>query len=514
MRRTDFRSFAGLVSHASLIAALPASIGFAMLACPTPAAARGTPDSFADLAAASLPAVVNISSTETLKPGDDGDDDDDQGGDQGGGQSQTPSLDQLFKDYLQHQLQQNGGGGNDQGQGDDNTPRKAESLGSGFVIDPAGIIVTNNHVIAGADEVTVTLQDNTTLKAQVIGTDDKMDLAVLRVHPVRPLPALKFGDSDKERVGDWVMAIGNPYGLGGTVTAGIVSASGRDINQGPYDDFIQTDAAINRGNSGGPLFNMQGEVIGINTEIYSPSGGSIGLGFSIPSNLAREVVEQLREHGKVDRGWLGVNIQDVTPDIAAAVGLPEASGAMVAGVDPGGPAADAKLRSGDIILKFDNQDVKDMRALPRLVAATGVGKTVAISVWRDGRLQTFEAVLRELPDDNVKLAAAAPPPAPPDPSVALVGLGLKIAPLSQDLRGKYMISDDQKGVVVTSVTGDGLADQRGLKVGEVIVEVQQEPVNSPQDVENKLAAARAEKRKSVLILVQGEDGLRWVPVPA
>jgi len=298
------------------------------------------------------------------------------------------------------------------------------------------------------------------------------------------------------------------------VTAGIVSASGRDINQGPYDDFIQTDAAINRGNSGGPLFNMQGEVIGINTEIYSPSGGSIGLGFSIPSNLAREVVEQLREHGKVDRGWLGVNIQDVTPDIAAAVGLPEASGAMVAGVDPGGPAADAKLRSGDIILKFDNQDVKDMRALPRLVAATGVGKTVAISVWRDGRLQTFEAVLRELPDDNVKLAAAAPPPAPPDPSVALVGLGLKIAPLSQDLRGKYMISDDQKGVVVTSVTGDGLADQRGLKVGEVIVEVQQEPVNSPQDVENKLAAARAEKRKSVLILVQGEDGLRWVPVPA
>jgi len=518
MRGTKLRSLAGLASHASLIAALRASLSVAMLSyaavlsSASTAYARGTPDSFADLAAAELPAVVNISSTETLKPGDTGDDDDDQDQDQ----SQTPSLDQLFKDYLQHQLEQNGQSqGNSGQQGEDNTPRKAESVGSGFVIDPSGIIVTNNHVIAGADQVTVTLQDNTTLKAEVIGTDDKMDLAVLRVRPTKPLPSLKFGDSDKERVGDWVMAVGNPYALGGTVTAGIVSAIGRDINQGPYDDFIQTDAAINRGNSGGPLFNMAGEVVGINTEIYSPSGGSIGLGFSIPSNLAREIVEQLREHGKVERGWLGVNIQDVTPDIAAAVGLPEASGAMVAGVDAGGPAAFAHVHSGDIILKFDNQDVKDERALPRLVAATGVGKTVAITVWRDGKLQTLEAVLRELPDDSVKLAAATPPPpAPPDPSVALAGLGLKIAPLSQNLRGKYMISDDQKGVVVTDITGDGLADQRGLKVGEVIVEVQQEPVNSPKDVEEKLAAARKENRKSVLILVQGEDGLRWVPVPA
>jgi len=328
------------------------------------------------------------------------------------------------------------------------------------------------------------------------------------------LPALKFGDSDKERVGDWVMAVGNPYALGGTVTAGIVSATGRDIDQGPYDDFIQTDAPINRGNSGGPLFNMAGEVIGINTAIYSPSGGSIGLGFSIPSNLARQIVAQLQDFGKVKRGWLGVKIQEVTPDIADAVGLPDASGAMVAGMDDDGPAAAAHLRNGDIILKFDNQDVKDMRTLPRLVASTEVGKTVAITVWRDGKLQNFDAVLRELPDDTVKLASAAPVAPVIDPSVALAGLGVKIAPLSDDLRGKYMLSTDQRGVVVTAVTGDGLADQRGLKVGEVIVEVQQEPVNSPKDVQQKLADARKDKRKSVLILVQGQDGLRWVPVPA
>ncbi len=473
---------------------------------PVPKAfARGTPDSFADLAAAALPSVVNISATETLKAGQSVDDDDSDG------QSQSPSLDQMFKDYLQKQLQQNQQGSQGGSQQQDTTPRKAESLGSGFIIDPSGIIVTNNHVVAGADEVTVTLQDNTTLPAVVLGTDARMDLAVLKVKPAKPLPALKFGDSDKERVGDWVMAIGNPYGLGGTVTSGIVSAEGRDINQGPYDDFIQTDAPINKGNSGGPLFNMQGEVIGINSAIYSPSGGSVGLGFSIPSNMARQVVAQLREYGKAKRGWLGVKIQEVTQDIADSVGLATPSGAMVASVDAGGPAALAHLHSGDIILKFDNQDVKDERTFPRLVAATDVGKMVALSVWRDGKEQTLEAVLRPLPDDTAVLAAVVKPAA--DPSVALAGLGLKISPMSDDLRGKYMLADDQKGVVVTNVTDDGLGDQRGLKVGEVIVELQQQPVNSPQDVQAGLAAARKANRKSVLILVQGDDGLRWVPVP-
>ena len=504
MRRT--RSIAGMVAYAALIATVPVSLAVPA-AYARGIAPAGAPDSFADLAASALPAVVNISSTETLKPGQVDDDDDDDGQDQ----NQPPSLDQMFKDYMQRQLQQQGGGG--PSGPDDNTPRKAESLGSGFVIDPSGIIVTNNHVIAGADEVTVTLQDNTILKAQVLGTDDRMDLAVLRVKSSKPLPALKFGDSDKERVGDWVMAIGNPYGLGGTVTAGIVSAAGRDINQGPYDDFIQTDAAINRGNSGGPLFNMAGEVIGINTAIYSPSGGSIGLGFSIPSNMAREVVEQLREYGKARRGWLGVKIQEVTPDIADSVGLPDATGAMIAGIDDGGPAQAAKMENGDIVLKFDNQDVKDMRTLPRLVAATDVGKTVAVVVWRDGKQQTLEAVLKALPDDNVKLASVVKPPAP-DASVALAGLGLKVAPITSDLRNKYMIAGDQKGVVVTNITGNGLADQRGLMVGEVIVEVQQQPVDSPQEVQNELANATKQNRKSVLMLIAGQDGLRWVPVPA
>ncbi len=513
MRLNPFRSLARAISYASLIAALPTNLGIATLGIATlsyagEASARGTPNSFADLAASALPAVVNISSTETLKPGQVAENDDDNGQ----GQDQTPSLDQMFKNYLQ-QLQQGKKQGDNQGAPP--TPRKEESLGSGFIIDPSGIIVTNNHVVAGADEVTVTLQDNTTLKAQVLGTDARMDLAVLRVKPAKPLPSLKFGDSGKARVGDWVMAIGNPYGLGGTVTAGIVSAEGRDINQGPYDDFIQTDAPINRGNSGGPLFNMAGEVIGINTAIYSPSGGSVGLGFSIPSNLARLVVDQLRDYGKAKRGWLGIKIQEVTPDIAESVGLPKASGAMIDGIDDGGPAQQAHLRNGDIILEFDNQTVKDMHSLPRLVAATEAGKHVAITVWRDGKLQHLQAVLRELPDSNVKLASAVKTAAPTtDPSVTLANVGIKIATLTNDLRDKYNIAATQKGVVVTNVTDNGAGDQHGLKAGQVIVEVQQAAVNSPKDVLDKLAAAGKENHKYVLILVQDQDGLRWVPIPA
>ncbi len=236
-----------------------------------------------------------------------------------------------------------------------------QSLGSGFIIDASGLVVTNNHVIDGADEITVTLQDNTSLKAKVLGRDETGDIALLQVKPDKPLPAVQFGDSDTSRVGDWVLAIGNPFGLGGTVTAGIVSARGRDIRQGPYDDFIQTDAAINRGNSGGPLFNMDGQVIGMNTAIYSPSGGSIGIGFSIPSNMVKTVVAQLKDFGHPRRGWLGVRIQQVTPDIAESLGLKDASGAMVAGVNDGGPADKAKIHNGDIILKFNGQDVKEMR---------------------------------------------------------------------------------------------------------------------------------------------------------
>jgi serine protease Do len=340
-------------------------------------------------------------------------------------------------------------------------------------------------------------------------------VAVLKVTPDKdhPLHALQFGDSDAARVGDWVLAIGNPFGLGGSVTAGIVSARGRDIRQGPYDDFIQTDAAINRGNSGGPLFDMNGTVIGINTAIYSPSGGSIGIGFSIPSNLAKNVVAQLRDYGKPRRGWLGVRIQQITPDIAESVGLHGTDGAMVAGVNDGGPADLAKIRNGDIILKFNNQDVKEMRNLPRIVAETPVGNVVPVVVWRDGKEQTLQATVAVMPDD-VQLASATPTAKAPDnQQVALAGLGLQVSPITPDLRDKFQLGADQKGVVITDVASDSAAAQRGLHPGDVIVEVQQEEVNTPADVQQRVDSIRKQNRRSVLMLVQGQNGLQWVPLP-
>ena len=464
-----------------------------------PAYARPAPDSFADLAAKLLPAVVNISSSTTVtaqnSPGF------------GPELPQFPPgspFEQLFRDFMERHKNR---------ESPQAPPRRMQSLGSGFIIDPKGIIVTNNHVIDGADEITVTLQDGTSLKASLVGRDTKTDLAVLRVKPDKPLPALAFGDSDKSRVGDWVLAIGNPFGLGGTVTAGIISARGRDIQQGPYDNFIQTDAPINRGNSGGPLFDMDGQVIGINTAIYSPSGGSIGIGFSIPSNLAKNVVEQLRDYGHPRRGWLGVKIQQVTPDIAESLGLKEPAGAMVASVDDSGPASKAHLRTGDIILKFDNQDIKEMRVLPRIVAETEINKTVPVTVWRDGKEQTLQVKVGELPDDQqTKLASTNPDkPVPPKP-LNLSSLGLKIAPITPDARDKYQIGQDQKGVVITDVGQGTAAAERGLKPGDVIVEVQQEEVATPAEVLDRVEKVRKSGRASVLFLVQSSDGLRWVPL--
>ena len=317
------------------------------------------------------------------------------------------------------------------------------------------------------------------------------------------------------RVGDWVLAIGNPFGLGGTVTAGIVSARSRDIRQGPYDDFIQTDAAINRGNSGGPLFNMDGQVIGINTAIFSPSGGSIGIGFSIPSNMAKTIVMQLKDFGHPRRGWLGVRIQQVTPELADSVGLKDTSGAMVAGVTDGGPAEKSKIRGGDIILKFDGQDVKDMHALPRIVAETDVGKQVKVVLWRDGKQGSVDAVLDEKPNDEKLASADAGKKAPDAPSASreLEGFGMKISPITADIKDRFQIGADQKGVVITDVTQGGVAAERGLKPGDVIVEVQQAEVVSPDDVMKKVEAQRAQDRKSVLMLIQGQDGVRYVPLP-
>jgi serine protease Do len=501
MRLLTFRSVRAATFAMAAVLALPTAIAT------SPAAyARGAPDSFADLAAKLLPGVVNISSSQTVTADK---------GDRPGVGPEIPQFppgspfEQFFRDFMERNHK--GGPNHDPAA----PPRKMQSLGSGFIIDATGIVVTNNHVIDDADEITVTLQDNTTLKATLIGRDLRTDIAVLKVASDKPLPSVSFGDSDASRVGDWVVAIGNPFGLGGTVTAGIVSARGRDINQGPYDNFIQTDAAINRGNSGGPLFNMDGEVIGINTAIYSPSGGSIGIGFSIPANLAKTVVAQLRDFGHARRGWLGVKIQQVTPDIAESLGLKDAGGALVAGVESDGPAEKGKIQNGDIILKFNNQDVKEMRNLPRIVAETDINKDVPVSVWRDGKAVALSVKVGELPEEQQQQLAAATPDKPvtaPSKTVELSGIGLHLSAITPETREKFQIGADQKGVVITDVGQGTPAADRGLKPGDVIVEVQQEEVGSPADVQERVEKARKSGRASVLMLVQSSEGLRWVPL--
>ncbi len=511
MRLRSLRALA-LASVFVLPTMLPPFVPLAM--------ARGAPDSFADLAAVLLPAVVNISSTQNGQARAE------RSGPEVPSFPPGSPFEQFFKDFLDRNHPNNGPNsgpqrrGPNRGEGPAPGPDggpgsgRSVSLGSGFIIDPAGYIVTNNHVIDGADEISVTLQDNTTLKATLVGKDDRVDLALLKVEGDKPFKFVPFGDSDTGRVGDWVLAIGNPFGLGGSVTAGIVSARGRDIRQGPYDDFIQTDAAINRGNSGGPLFNMAGEVIGINTAIYSPSGGSVGIGFSVPANLAKSVVAQLREYGHARRGWLGVRIQQVTPDIAESIGLKDTTGAMVAGVNEGGPADSAKIRNGDIILKFNGQDVKEMKSLPRIVAETVIGKDVPVLLWRDGKEVTVQASVGELPDEIQQVAATPLPGRMPENRTSEIsGLGARLSPITDDLRDKFKLSQDQKGVVVTDVMPDGNAAGRGLKPGDVIVEVQQEAVSSPAEVQERMDRYRKQNRKTVLMLIQSGEGLRWVPVP-
>jgi serine protease Do len=477
---------------------------------PAPASAQipppGAPSSFAPLAQRLLPAVVNIQTTQA-------------GGAPGRAQRpdapDTPQappgspFEEFFRDFLERNRPPNQ-------QQQPNRPqqpqRRAQSLGSGFVIDASGIVVTNNHVIDGADEINVVLQDNTTLRAELIGTDPRTDIAVLRVKPERPLPAVTFGDSDTALVGDWVLAIGNPFGLGGSVTAGIVSARGRDIRQGLYDDFIQTDAAINRGNSGGPLFNLAGEVIGINTAIYSPSGGSIGIGFSIPSNLARNITNQLREAGRVRRGWLGVNIQQVTDEIAESLGLRNgARGALVARAQEGGPAAAGGIQAGDVILRFNGQEVREMRNLPRIVADTSVGSSVPVVVWRDGQERTVTVTVAELPAEAAQ-AAATPGPAAPPQTLELSGLGLRVGPITPEARERFSLRPESRGVVITEVTPGSAAAERELRPGDVIVEVQQERVNTPQEVQERLERLRRQNRATALLLIEGPQGQRWVPL--
>jgi serine protease Do len=462
--------------------------------------------SFAELAERLLPAVVNISTTQTVKT------ERNQQGQPGAPNRRGPEIPQFppgspfeefFRDFFDRQQRP-----------DSPAPRRAQSLGSGFIIDPSGYIVTNNHVIAEADEVKVTLHDNQQqqIPAKVIGKDPKTDLALLKVEYSKPLPFVKFGNSDVARVGDWVVAIGNPFGLGGSVTAGIISARQRDINAGPYDDFIQTDASINRGNSGGPMFNLAGDVVGINTAIYSPSGGSVGIGFAIPSALAKPVIDQLRQYGKARRGWLGVNIQTVTDEIAESLGLDKPKGALVARVTENGPADKAKIQSGDVVTKFDGKDVTEMRRLPRIVAETPVDKTVPITVWRKGKEVQLQVKVGEL--EETEQVAAVPRgnrQSPSGPAASAVEtLGMALSPITPELRSQFEIGEKTKGVVITKVDDGSPAAERGLRPGEVIVEINQEQVTNPQQVANKVKEAKSQGRRGVLVMVDRQGEQRFV----
>ena len=393
-----------------------------------PAWAKAPPQSFADLAEKLLPAVVNISTTQTVESR------------RGPDVPQLPPgspFEDFFKDFFEERNRQNGG---------PRQPRRAQSLGSGFIIDPSGIVVTNNHVIAEADEVKVRLQDDEEFDAEVLGRDPKTDIAVLKIDPKgRDLPFVEFGDSDALRVGDWVVAIGNPFGLGGTVTAGIVSARGRDIRQGPYDDFIQTDASINKGNSGGPLFDLDGKVIGVNTAIFSQTGGSVGIGFAVSARLAGPVVDQLIEQFDVTRrGWLGVRIQSVDEDIARSLGLEEATGALVADVTDGGPAKAAGIEPGDVILSFNNQAVESMRMLPRIVAETRIGIDVPVEVWRKGAKKLVTAKIGELEKaEQAQLIPASRTVGEPEEAERMDFFGL--SSLTDDLRQEHGIDEGDQG---------------------------------------------------------------------
>lgn len=461
------------------------------------AEARG-PESIADVAERVMDAVVNIKATQRvaqravplpqLPPG-------------------SPFED-LFNDFFNRNNPNN-----------PNTPnrpqqpqQRSSSLGSGFVIDPAGIIITNNHVIAEATEVVAVFSDGTELKAEVVGKDAKVDLAVLKVKTDKPLKAVKFADSDKIRVGEWVIAIGNPFGFGGSVSAGIVSAKQRNIRSGPYDDFIQTDAAINKGNSGGPLFNLDGEVVGINTAIISPTGGSIGIGFSVPANLAIPIIEQLRQYGETRRGWLGVAIQDVDDDTAEALKLGKPRGALIINVDEKGPAKPAGFEREDVIVKFDGKEIRRSSDLPRIVAQTPVGKEVEVVLMRQGREVNRKVTLGRLDEQPQQASLESKDNGR---TAGTTMLGIELAPLNAETRRRFNIKDGIEGVVVVKVEPDSIAAERRLTAGDVIVEVQREPVKTAADVKKRLETLKSQGQKRALFYVATgpQATLRYVTLP-
>ena len=491
-------------SRAAAAAAVLATVALSALSAPgsaqSPAAVSGRagPTSVAPLAERLIDAVVNISTSQSVK------------GPQGGALPNVPKgapFEEFFDEFFSKR------------QGRQSQDRKASSLGSGFVIDgKEGLIVTNHHVIEGADEITINFHDGTKLKVEkVLGKDTKTDLALLKVNPRKPLPSVSFGSSERMKVGDWVLAIGNPFGLGGSVTVGIISAKQRDINSGPYDDFLQTDAAINKGNSGGPLFSMDGDVIGVNTAIISPSGGSIGIGFAVPADTAMAVIDQLRQFGETRRGWLGVKIQSVTEDIAESIGIKANTGALVSGVTADGPAAKAGLQPGDVITRFDGKEVTTTRNLPRLVSQTSVGKTVDLEVLRKGQKISLKVAIGRLQEDqdDAKKKPGDGDGGSGGPKVTgNVVLGMTLSPADDALRTKHGIDARIKGLVVTEIDGKSKAAERGIKVGDVIAEAAQDPVASLDDLAKAIDKVRKSGRPSVLLRVEsGKSDVRFIAVP-
>ncbi|WP_417248024.1 Do family serine endopeptidase [Celeribacter sp.] len=458
----------------------------ALLAQTVMAEARGAPESFADLAERVSPAVVNITTTTVVEVST----------------NPFPMVPEgsPFEDFFNDFMNRNG-------QSEQGRPRRSQALGSGFVISEDGYIVTNNHVIDGADEIEIEFFEDFTLPAKLVGTDPNTDIALLKVESDKPLKFVTFGDSDNARVGDWVMAMGNPLGQGFSVSAGIVSQRGRALS-GAYDDFIQTDAAINRGNSGGPLFDMDGNVIGVNTAILSPNGGSIGIGFSMASNVVSKVVDQLREYGETRRGWLGVRIQDVTEDVAEAMGLEEARGALVTDV-PDGPAKDGGVQSGDVILSFDGVEVEDTRELVRTVGEAEVGKAVRVVVFRDGGTQTLMVTLgrREEAESTAFPDADTQSPATPE---TIKMLGLTLQPLNDELREQLGAPTGTEGLAVMDVAEDSEAFEKGLRAGDVITEAGQQKVASVSDLKARVEDARDGGRKTVLLLVRSAGEPRFI----
>jgi len=445
--------------------------------------------SLSPLVARVLPAVVNVSAELTQQTAAETDEGPGGDGDQGGGGLSQSPFDEMLRRFFENRMHPRGG-----------ARQSVTALGSGFIIDPRGYIVTNNHVVGNAEKVTIILQDNSRHPAKIIGRDEKTDLALVKIEAGDKLPYVTWGDSDAAKVGDWVVAVGNPFGLGGTVTAGIISALGRDINEGPYDDFLQIDAPINRGNSGGPTFDLSGRVIGINTAIYSPSGGSVGIGFAIPSSIAQSVITQLDRQGHVTRGWLGVAVQGITPAIARNLGLdPNApEGALVSSVAPNSPAAKAGLAQGDVITSANGHPIKTVRDLPRLVAAATPGQKLQLQMRRNGQTSSVEAVVAELRDNRPQAVASRETTGDAGHDTA-TSLGMELSPIDPAARTRFRIPRDVAGVMITRVGADSPAASLGLRPGDVIVSVDQKPVRNPQDAAEQLKAGAA--KGSVLLLL-------------